>query len=114
MIVVNNDSDPFVPQDSESGDWLGFYDWLRASDGSVIGVRQRLDPEIDQFPFNLNTVGVEIDKETRVALIFFSDRRDYDPAQSLSQDFGDNYLFLGEGGSVMLTFASPPEWRSPD
>jgi hypothetical protein len=94
-------------RDSGAGDWLGFYDWLRTSDDRVIGVRITLDPEIDQL-LQLTARNVEIDTGRRKVLIFFSDRRDYDEQKCDDQDFGDNRLFYGDDGSVLLTFNPPP------
>jgi hypothetical protein len=96
--------DGTIFRDSGAGDWLGFYDWLRASDNSVIGVRQFINPEIHQFPLDLTRDDVTIDKKQRSVEIFFSNRRDYEQHKSDDQDFGDNRLFLAEDGSILLTF----------
>ncbi|KRR24102.1 hypothetical protein CQ14_15305 [Bradyrhizobium lablabi] len=93
-------------RDSGTGDWLGFYDWLRASDDAVIGVRQYVDPGpmVDRILLELSRDDVIVDKKARSVEIFFSSGRDYDVLRSSDQDFGDNRLFVGDDGSVLLTF----------
>jgi hypothetical protein len=93
-------------RDSGAGDWLGFYDWLRTSDNEVIGVRQYVDPDpmVDQILLELVRDDVVVDRKMRSVEIFFSTRRDYDVISSSDQDFGDNRLFLGDDGSILLTF----------
>ena len=93
-------------RDSGTGDWLGFYDWLRASDDAVIGVRQYVDPEpmVDRTLLELSRDDVIVDKKVRSVEIFFSSSRDYDVLRSCDQDFGDNRLFVGDDGSILLTF----------
>jgi hypothetical protein len=94
-------------RDSGAGDWLGFYDWLRTSDKQLIGVRVTLDPGISELRLQLPAPNVEIDTTSRKVLVFFSGRRDYDEQKSDDQDFGDNRLFYGDDGSVLMTFNPP-------
>ena len=93
-------------RDSSAGEWLGFYDWLRTSDNEVIGVRQYVnpDPKVDQILLELARDDVLVDKKKRSVEIFFSNRRDYHELESSDQDFGDNRLFIGDDGSILLTF----------
>ena len=95
-------------RDSGAGDWLGFYDWLRASDDAVIGVRQHVDPDpmADRILLELSRDDVIVDKKMRSLEVFFSRDRDYDVLRSSDQDFGDNRLFVGDDGSILLTFLS--------
>jgi hypothetical protein len=93
-------------RDSGAGDWLGFYDWLRASDDAVIGVHQYVDPDpmVDRILLELSRDDVIVDKKVRSVEIFFSSGRDYNVLRSSDQDFGDNRLFVADDGSIFLTF----------
>ena len=93
-------------RDSGAGDWLGFYDWLRGSDDAVIGVRQYVDPDpmVDRILLELSRDDVIVDEKARSVEIFFSRGRDYDVLKSADQDFGGNRLFVGDDGSILLTF----------
>ncbi len=99
--------DGAIFRDSGAGDWFGFYDWLRTSDDLVIGVRIALFESIDQL-LRLTASNMEIDAGRKILSIFFSNRRDYDEKKSDDQDFGDNWVFYGDDGSVLLTFNAPP------
>ena len=91
--------------DSGAGDWLGFYDWLRNSQGEVIGVQQWVD-DASTFPFSTKFGGVEANVKHGVLRIFFGQSREVDEATSCDQDFGHNRLLLS-GESVALTFRRP-------
>ena len=88
--------------DTGAGDWLGFYDWLRNSEGQIIGVRQYIDDR-SVFPFSRKFEGVETDAAHGVVCVFFGQSREFDEAASCDQDFGDNRL-LANGEEVALTF----------
>jgi hypothetical protein len=92
-------------QDAGLGDFTGFYDWLRAADGRVIGVRylpfeasRAVCDAVAAFPY----VDVTADRSSLVA--FFSAERAFDPARSGDQAFGRNRVFVAADGAYALTF----------
>jgi hypothetical protein len=88
--------------DVGAGDWMGFYDWLRTSEGLVIGVRQYLDnPSV--FPSSRTFRGVEVDAKHGVVCAFFGQAREFDESASCDQDFGDNRLLVADD-AVAITF----------
>lgn len=87
-----------------AGGWLGFYDWLRTSEGKIIGVRQYVDDR-SIFPFSRTFQGVKTHAGFEVC-VFFGQSREFDETVSCDQDFGDNYL-LTAGDEIALTFNAP-------
>lgn len=98
------DGDTFT--DSGNGEWLGFYDWLRDHDGFVIGVRQKIDEEIQSFPFGADFQGTDMDKSRRLVTIYFYESTNYDEGLSCDQEFGNNRLYFG-ARSILITFLPP-------
>lgn len=93
--------DPSVP------DWIGFYDWLRTSEGQVIGVRLRPDEgTLDEATLNFL---IALDEQNSVddLRIFFADGHEFDPLLSGDGDFGGNKLMRGTAGSLALAFNAP-------
>jgi hypothetical protein len=90
-------------------DWIGFYDWLRTSDGQVIGVRLQPDEDtLDEATLNFL---VALDKHNSVdnLRIFFADVHEFDPRFSDDGDFGGNILMRGTNGSLALAFNAPTD-----
>jgi hypothetical protein len=94
-------------KDSGAGDWLGFYDWLRTTEGKIVGVRQRID-EPSTFPFHERFQGVVESREGKEVCVFFGSAREFDEAESCDTDFGNNCLFTA-GGDIALTFEVPSQ-----
>lgn len=93
--------DPSVP------DWIGFYDWLRTSDGELIGVRLQPDEgTLDEATLNFL---IALDKQNSVddLRIFFAAKREFDPVLSDDCDFGGNTLLRSTAGSLALAFNAP-------
>lgn len=92
-------------EDQGFGDFTGFYDWLRNSKGSVIGVRYLPAHELEFF---CNAVAhlpyVEIDWQIKSIALYFSDDRSIDESTSNDQEFGDNKLFKSASGRFALSF----------
>lgn len=89
--------------DSGSGDWIGFYDWLRTSDGELLGVRTWLnidDVGVRQELAQHSSVEV-VDAEIRV---WFSGNRRYDESRSDDQDLGTHRLIRAESNEFAFTF----------
>ncbi len=86
-------------KDSGSGDFIGFYDYLRNSADEILGVRF--------FPFeDENFAEQEIN-------LFASKDRAIDENKSDDQQFGDNKLYKSRNDSLLLTFLAPPEKFAP-
>ena len=81
--------------DSGSGDFCGFYDYLRDSRKRVLGVRF--------CPFE------ELGFDRSEIKVFFSDERDFVEQYSDDQSFCDNSLFKSRQGALLLTFRAPDE-----
>lgn len=105
------DGELFVAHSPEP-DWFGFYDWLRLSNGDVIGVRLQLDEPlpIDDERFEMLRA-VDPRNSTDELYLFFGIDREFVPALSDDADFGGNILYIGNLGSVALAFNSPVERR---
>ena len=87
--------------------WLGFYDWLRASDGSTIGIYFRPDEdEIDGKILN-SLISLDYRNSINRIYIFFGSDRIFDPSRSDDSDFGNNIIFDGNMGSLAISFNSP-------
>jgi hypothetical protein len=90
--------------DSGLGDWIGFYDWLRTSQGELLGVRTWLtDPQVQGIRGELsNNSAVELgDADVRV---WFSEERSFDEAASGDQDLGTHRIMKFGEGEFALTF----------
>ncbi len=92
--------------DAGLGDWLGFYDWLRSSDGAVIGVRLWLDEPNGHITDIERCLGVQWSPDSRSLRVFFTSEIQFSESLSDDQDFGGNRLFIGQG-SFVLTFNTP-------
>lgn len=90
--------------DTGGGDWIGFFDWLRNSNGQIIGVQQWVD-EPSPLLFGQHYEGVEANPLHGVVQAYFGPGRDVDPTASCDQDFGNNRLLVS-GASVALTFGT--------
>lgn len=81
--------------DSNLGDFLGFYDYLRNSAGEISGVRF--------FPFE--DCGF-VEKEL---ILLASEIKEFDEEKSDDQEFGENRIYQTKSGGVLLTFSAPDE-----
>lgn len=86
----------------------GFYDWLRAQDGEVLGVEYFADGAYDDLINSIHWLpNVEVDFSPNrhpIIRIYFSSRRDYDELQSDDQEFGCNWMFQARSGEFALSF----------
>lgn len=86
----------------------GFYDWLRTSDGKLIGVTYFGNNDLGILTatfrqFSCVTVQNAIDGSP-IFNIFFSSNRIFDEKSSDDQDFGYNWLFNTDSGEFALSF----------
>jgi hypothetical protein len=107
-------SDPFVLdgrsyRDIGQGNMTGFYDWLRAPTGKLLGIRYL--PLLDfEFPMHLVRHLDYIAEDDGALEIYFTADRRFDPESSKDQDFGGNWIFSSQEGDLVITFAT--EWLS--
>jgi len=116
VVVANSEPDSFERDgeafhrsSDELGYWLGFYDWLRTSDGLIVGVKLRPDSSgiLNLFePFASPSVVI---KEGAVT-IRTSSQGEVIEVLSDDQDFGGNAVYVGSGGSLAIAFFCPREW----
>jgi hypothetical protein len=95
-------------------DWLGFYDWLRTEIGELVGLRLFLDDPADlNLELFRNLTGVTLDVQAGAKLrnltVLFTEDVGFHEPHSVNGNFGDNRLFIGDRGSVALTFCAPDE-----
>lgn len=88
------------------GDWLGFYDWLRAQDRAVVGVRLRVDDPMTLRLFE-PFVGSGVTIEGNAVSIRTSPQGTVVEALSDDADFGGNAVFRGNAGGLAVAFFSP-------
>lgn len=98
-------------EDSGLGDRLGFYDWLRSSDGDVVGIRRLwMDDELTKHKPLLEglTACMNVAAPSGGPSLFVKFDGEWTVAPDLSddQDFGSDRLFIGPAGFV-LTFNAP-------
>lgn len=92
-------------RDQGYGDWTGFYDWLRSSPDTVIGVRywpfdntRFLADLVSSLPY------VKIPQDSSCLEIYFSNGR-IEASASDDQSFGSNRIFYSEeGGCWAISF----------
>jgi hypothetical protein len=97
-----------VYRSADTGEWTGFYDWLRNRAGQVIGVRywpfedtlpldelrQRLAPSAD----------VAIAPDDSHLDVYFSSDHEVDTERSADQAFGGNRIFATDQGDLAISF----------
>jgi hypothetical protein len=92
-------------RDAALGEWTGFYDWLRAADGTLLGVRYWLNEETEFLTQEAEGLPYANVDPSRFVEIYFSDRRDIEPQQSADQDFLYDPVFRSDDGEYALGFA---------
>ena len=91
---------------TDFGNFTDFYDWLRASDGTLLGVRYWLRDDLvflEQTTQKLNYVKSEPGRNLE---IYFFDRRDVDPQRSCDQQFLYDAIFRSDEGSYAIGFGT--------
>lgn len=105
-VIISLDGEDFAV-DPSVPNWIGFYDWLRTSDGEVIGVRLRPDKgTLDEATLNF-LVALNEQNSVNDLRIYFAAVREFDPVLSEDCDFGGNILLRGTTGSLALAFNAP-------
>jgi hypothetical protein len=88
--------------------WLGFYGWSRTKRNEICGLRLYLDNKDDlDIDIIKQCLGVKIDFDCLE--ISFRNDFELDELHSERSDFCDNKIFVGESGSVAITFLPPSD-----
>jgi hypothetical protein len=91
--------------ESGLGASIGFYDWLRRSDGSLVGVRTWLSQESEIHKFRNQLVKCSrIEWGKNHFILFFSDKRDFEDKLSDDQELGAHRLAISADGVALLTY----------
>ena len=93
-------------RDTGSGDWLGFYDWLRAGTGEVVGVRLWVDEPDGPIRAAAACCEVTANENLFPLVIQLGAARAFVDDLSDDQDFGANRL-LASFDRLALTFNAP-------
>lgn len=91
-------------RDAGFGEWTDFYDWLRAPDGSLLGVRYWLRDDL-QFLATMEYEKSYIKAQPgRQIEIYFSGRRDVNQELSCNQEFLYDAIFRSDVGTYAIGF----------
>jgi hypothetical protein len=83
----------------------GFYDWLRAADGTLLGVRYTPVGEARELTTAARKLTyARVDEHTSAVEIFFTQQRDADEARSADQAFGGSSVYVAPAGDVLVSF----------
>ena len=93
-----------------TGDWTGFYDWLRDDDGNLTGVRQWPFAEAEPWRDLLARLPASPHLVSPPGLaslaIYFGGNRATNRQSSNDQDFGQNMVFASADGEWAVSFGT--------
>jgi hypothetical protein len=92
--------------DAGFGDWTEFYDWLRDSEGNVLGVRYWLRADTEFLAEYSRGMSYVQATPSRHIEIYFSEVRKADPQCSCDQDFLYDAIFCSEDGEYAIAFGT--------
>lgn len=87
------------------GEWTGFYDWLRDSDGGLLGVRYWLNSGTEFLVSHTQTLPY-VSRASNHIEIYFSERRVVDPKLSCDQAFLYDALFRSSHEEYAIAFGT--------
>jgi hypothetical protein len=90
--------------DAGFGEWTVFYDWLRDSDGKLLGVRYWLEQDTEFLVDYTKRLGYVQAVSTRHIEIYFSERRAVDPKLSCDHAFLYDAIFRSDDGEHAIGF----------
>ena len=93
-----------VPPDDEGGLFLGFYDWLRSRQGSVVGVQLTFHDGRDAVRAALGEARVGTWLTGYVFRVLFGDHADIDEESSVDQEFSVSRCYVDSAKRVALLF----------
>lgn len=86
----------------------GFYDWLRQSSGSIIGVRYFIFEEYLNISDELRALtSVEAYPNDPCFYLFLGEERDYEESLSADQLFYGDYVYRSDDGTLGMSFELP-------
>jgi len=91
-----------VEAPSDAGLFLGFYDWLRTSDGRVVGVELTFHDHRDAIQHVLETVSVGRWIAPDIFRVLFDELAQVDDDASVDQEFSVSRCYKGPDGRVAL------------
>lgn len=86
------------------GDWTGFYDWLRSSEGVLLGVRYWPADANDALFENAGSVAYASIGTAGYLEIYFSQEGPSDPRRSNDQEFQYDAVFRSAEGEWAIVF----------
>lgn len=90
---------------TSTGDFTGFYDWLRDRSGKIIGLRYWPGSEGKLPLHTLNHLPyVRVPPGGTCIEVYFSQKRETDESRSDDQAFGGNSHFLSDSGELAICF----------
>jgi hypothetical protein len=93
-------------RDAGLGEWTGFYDWLKAADGSLLGVRYWLNASTEFLATYAAGLAYVIVDPSRSIEVYSSDRRALEPKLSCDQAFLYNAVFRAGDGEYAIAFGA--------
>ncbi len=90
--------------DAGFGAWTAFYDWLRDSEGKLLGVRYWLEQDTEFLVDYTKPLGYVQAVPARHIEIYFSERRAVDPKLSCDQAFLYDAIFRSDDGEYAIGF----------
>jgi hypothetical protein len=90
--------------DAGFGEWTAFYDWLRDSEGKLLGVRYWLEKDTEFLIDHCRGLSYVQTTPSRHIEIFFSDGRAVDPKLSCDQAFLYDAIFYSDDGEYAIGF----------
>lgn len=90
--------------DAGLGAWTAFYDWLRDSEGKLLGVRYWLEQDTEFLVEHTKLMKYVQAVPSRHIEIYFSERRAIDPRLSCDQAFLYDAIFRSEDGEYAIGF----------
>jgi hypothetical protein len=91
-------------EDAGFGNWTAFYDWLRSSDSSLLGVRYWLRDDLHFLGDSVKNKDYAEVEAGRQIEIYFSGRREVDQNLSCDQEFLYDAVFCSSDGTYAIGF----------
>ena len=86
------------------GNWTGFYDWLRDSEGELLGVRYWPEQDTKFFVDYTKPFDYVEAASSRHIEIYFSERRSFEAKLSCDQEFLYDAIFRSDEGGYAIGF----------
>jgi hypothetical protein len=90
--------------DAAFGEWTGFYDWLRDTDGNLLGVRYAPSEDTEFLIERVTNLSYVKADPSRDIEIYFSQKRTVDAKHSCDQAFLYDAIFHSDDGDYAIGF----------